>query len=119
MRRLTLSVSLVLLLVLLGGCSSNADEHMEKEVAILQELGDAYESDAPQSKIDEIAKRLADNHLEFDAMRLSKPDKKKLMERYQEELDKAYKRLTEAERQYKYRHRVKTGDDSPTTPAKQ
>jgi hypothetical protein len=119
MRRLALTVGLSSLLVLLGGCGNNADERMEKEIAILQELADAYESDAPQSKIDEITKRLSDNHHELDAMKLAKGDKKRLLERYEEELDRVRQRLAEAERQYKYRRQVKTRGNTASTPTKQ
>ena len=83
----------------------------------MHELADAYEHDAPQSKIDEITEAIAENHRRIGALNLPKSEKKKLQDRYYGEWEGISARLAILEKQYKDRAKAKRSGDAAMTPA--
>ena len=94
------------LMVALTGCSgTTADRLLEEQITLLYELADAFDNDAPQAKIDEISKLLADNHRQLDDLKLPERTKKKLVADHQSSLNPALLRLAKSEAEHKKRNR--------------
>jgi hypothetical protein len=62
---------------------------MKEQVTILNQMAEAMDSADPQAKLEELAKKLNGNAKKLDALELSDAAKKKLDEKYGQELQKA------------------------------
>ena len=71
MRILTLLLGLSMLLFAIPGCESSADRLLEERIALIGELADAYDNDAPQETIDELNKRIEENTRKLDELKLA------------------------------------------------
>jgi len=71
------------------GCGSSPDSLMKEQVTILNQMAEAMDSADPQAKLEELAKKLNGNAKKLDALKLSDAAKKKLDEKYGQELQKA------------------------------
>jgi hypothetical protein len=59
-------------------------------------MADAIEKDQPESKIEEIKKRMEETDKKMEKLKLSDDQKKKLIEKHKAELDAAVGRLMKA-----------------------
>lgn len=90
----TLAASLLVVALCTNGCNRNsADAVMKDNIAAMNELADAVESNAPEGKISEIQKRLEENNKKLEDLKLSEEEKKQLIERHKDEYTKAANRL--------------------------
>jgi hypothetical protein len=96
MRKLFGLASLFLVVCGVSGCGANADGLVKEEIQTMNDLADALENKAPEAKVSELKKKLEDTDKKLQALKLSGADKKKLVERHQEELMKASMRLAKA-----------------------
>jgi len=88
---------LVLLgLVPLAGCGSQADALVKKQIDGMNKTADAIESGASEDEIKRLTEELTKTGEALDALKLSDAEKKALVEKYKEEAEKAGKRLTNA-----------------------
>jgi hypothetical protein len=88
----------------LAGCGgSSADRLVEEEITLLNEMADAYESDAPQATINEIGLRIKEIHKQLDDLKLTQAAKKRIMADHQDGLKRVNDRLAEAERKHEQR----------------
>jgi hypothetical protein len=96
MRGLVLTVGLLLLLGMLAGCGTSADRLVREQIGLLEELADAYENGAPQSKIDEIKKEMVENDKKLEELKLSEDAKRKALLPYKDAMDRANQRIEAA-----------------------
>jgi hypothetical protein len=69
---------------------------MKDQIKLMNELAEAMESGADQSKLDALNKQLNETAEKFKALKLSEADTKKLAEKYKDDLGKAVTRLMAA-----------------------
>jgi chromosome segregation ATPase len=86
----------LVLLCGVSGCGSSADSLIKEEIKGMDDLADALENNAPQSKIDEISKRLKETDKKLEDLKLSDEEKKKVIEQNKAELERVTKRLAAA-----------------------
>jgi hypothetical protein len=96
MRNLALTIGLFILLGLLSGCGAPVDRLVKEQIGLLNELADAYENGAPQSKIDEIKQALDENDEKIKELKLPNDAKRRIKRDYDGQLRQALKRITEA-----------------------
>jgi hypothetical protein len=89
-----LLVGCLLLALILAGCGSSGESAIREQIHLMNELADALEAGAPQAKLDEISKKMADNGKKLEA--LSEDERKKLVEKHSEERANASMRLANA-----------------------
>ena len=83
-------------LVALTGCGRSPDALVEQQIGQMNEWADAIEAGADQAKIDAIEERLTETKKALEELDLSDAEKKKLAEKYGEELGKATARVMKA-----------------------
>jgi len=93
MKRLVLVTCGLVLVTCVGGCGSSADSLMKEQIKLMNEMADAVESGADQSKIDAIGKKMKENEEKFNGLKLSEEEKKKLVEKYNDDIAKAVTRM--------------------------
>lgn len=91
------STVVLIALVPLAGCGQSADGLFQQQVDQLNELADAFEVGAEQAEIDAIEKRMKEAKEAFDGLNLSDDEKKRLIEKYGEEMTEASARLMKAQ----------------------
>ena len=99
MKRLASAACVLILLSKLTGCGSggsSADSLMKEQIKLMNELAEAMESGADQSKVEALNKKLNETAEKFKALKLSEDDTKKLAEKYKDDLGKAVMRLMAA-----------------------
>jgi hypothetical protein len=79
-----------------SGCGASADSLMKDQIKLMNELADAMESNAAESKLADIKKRMDENSKKLDGLKLSEEDKKRLLEKHKDEFAKATGRLMQA-----------------------
>jgi hypothetical protein len=86
------------LLVLGGlcGCGSGPDGVVKAQIKTTNDLANALESNAPEADVQEIQKRLDHLRGQLSGLKLSETEEKKLMEKYQPEMEAATQRLMTA-----------------------
>jgi hypothetical protein len=112
MKRLALTIGFCILLGTIAGCGSKADRLVKEQIGLLNELAGAYDSGAPQSRIDEIKQALDENDKMIEDLKLSDDAKRRIKREYDAELRQALKRITDA------RRRAGLNDDG-SAPSKQ
>jgi hypothetical protein len=96
MRTLFVTVCGVVLVASVSGCGSSGDSLMKDQIALMNELADALENGADQSKVEALTKKSTENGEKLKALNLSEAEMNKLGERYKDELAKATTRLANA-----------------------
>jgi predicted Holliday junction resolvase-like endonuclease len=95
--RKTLYVGAMIALVFtMNGCGSNADGLMSDMIRCMNDMADAMEKKAPEEKLTEIKTRMENIGKKLDALKLSEDEKKKLLEKHKDAMEKAAKRITDA-----------------------
>ncbi len=91
---------LMLAIPLLAACGicgcGGADGLMRDQIKLMNETAEAIESKAPQEKINELEKRLEENGKKLEELKLSDEEKKKLLEKHNDEMMKAGMRYAKA-----------------------
>ncbi len=95
MKKKAVLSGICLLLFAVSGCSS-ADGLMQEMINNMNDLAQGYESNAPDAKLKELQAKLDDTGKKLDALKLSDDDKKKLMEKYKDPMQKAGQRMVTA-----------------------
>jgi hypothetical protein len=96
MRKLAQFSGLFILLGLVSGCGATSDRLVKEQIGLLNELADAYESGAPQSRIDEIKQALDENDEKIKELKLPDEAKRRIKRDYDADVRKALKRIEEA-----------------------
>ncbi|HMF12349.1 MAG TPA: hypothetical protein VKE94_08585 [Gemmataceae bacterium] len=96
MNRLIVVACGLLLILGVSGCGSNADSLMKEQIKLMNELADALEGGADQAKIEAINTKMKENGEKLEALKLSEADKKKLAEKYKDDMTKVGARLASA-----------------------
>lgn len=112
MRILALTAGLFILLGAVSGCGSAPDRLVQEQIGLLNELADAYENGAPQSKIDEIRQALDENDKKIEELKLSDNAKRRIKRDYDPQVRRALERIEAARKRAGIRE-----DSSP--PSKQ
>jgi hypothetical protein len=95
--RKTLTFLLALMLLPgLSGCTGAADSLLEEQIHYMNELADALNNGAPDSKIFEIKAKIQESGRKLQDLKLSEQEKKLLGERHRLELQRASQRVDEA-----------------------
>jgi hypothetical protein len=94
-KKLIVSASVLILLCGVSGCGSNADSLVKDQIRLTNELADALEK-KDEAKIKDLTQKLEDTGKKLDALNLSHDEKKKLAERYKDDLQKAGMRMAKA-----------------------
>jgi hypothetical protein len=86
------------LLVLCGvsGCGSGADGVVKAQVKTMNDLANALEANASEAEVDTIQKRLDHLRENLNDLKLSEAEERKLMEKYQPEMERATQRVMNA-----------------------
>jgi hypothetical protein len=95
MRRVIV-VGAVLVLGSLSGCGSGADGVIKAQIKTTNDLANALESNAPEADVQEIQKRLDHLREQLSSLKLPEAEERKLMEKYQPEMEAATQRLMHA-----------------------
>ncbi len=96
MWRLVKLGSLFVAVCAISGCGASADSLMKDQIQLLNQLAEAYETKAPEAKINEIKQKQEENNKKFGDLKLSPDDAKKLAEKYDGELKTAIMRYMKA-----------------------
>jgi hypothetical protein len=96
MKKFLLVACGLVLIAGVSGCGSSADSLWKDQIKLMNELADALESGAAQSKIDDIGKKIKDNDEKLKALKLSDTDRRKLLVKYKDDMAKASKRVLAA-----------------------
>lgn len=96
MYRMLSVVCLVVVSLSFAGCGSSEDALVENQIRDMNAMADALESDASQQEIAAIEARMKENEKALEALDLSKEQQEALMEKHQDEIEKASKRMMEA-----------------------
>jgi hypothetical protein len=86
---------MVVLLCGVIGCGGNADSLVKDEIKCMNELADAFEK-KDDARAKELQTKLEETDKKLQALKLSDEQKKQLISRHQEELQKASTRLAQA-----------------------
>jgi peptidoglycan hydrolase CwlO-like protein len=84
------------IMIATSGCGSSADSLINDMIRCMNEMADPMEKSAPKEKLDQIKSRMEDIDKKMKALNLSEDEKKKLMEKHKDALEKAGKRMAEA-----------------------
>ncbi|MBN2021250.1 MAG: hypothetical protein JW809_00510 [Pirellulales bacterium] len=95
MKRTCLGLALLTLAAVVG-CGSRAESLLEKQIAGMNKTADAIEAGASEAEIKKLTDELAKTGEALDALKLSDAEKKALIEKYKDQVEKASRRLTEA-----------------------
>jgi hypothetical protein len=87
-----------MLLLLFGasGCSSSPDSLIKDQISLMNDMADALEK-GDEAKAKSIAEKMKEVDKKLEALKLSEDDKKKLGEKYKDELTKAAMRMLQAQ----------------------
>jgi hypothetical protein len=85
----------VALLISVSGCEKSAEDRTKKQIDLMNDLADAIEK-KDEAKAKSVAQELKENGEKLKAMNLSDDDKKKIAEKYKEDLGKALGKLLAA-----------------------
>ncbi len=96
MRKVFVLASVIVLSVTAIGCGPDPDALMKDQIKAMNDMAEALENDAPESKLEEIGKRTKEINEKIEGLSLSDEEKKKLVERHKDELTKATVRLQAA-----------------------
>ncbi len=96
MRKAAYVSVLLVAVVPLVGCGKNADSLITQQIADINQLADALESGAEQSKIEALTDRMNATVKALEDLSLSQEEKNKLTEKHGAELLAARTRLTKA-----------------------
>lgn len=97
MKCLFFTAGAVVLLCGLNGCGSKTDDSLVKDnIRLTNDLAEAIETDAPQAKVTELQKNLAENATKLRDLKLEPSEWAKFTEKHRDEWGKANKRLQNA-----------------------
>src|SRR5262249_16443338 len=111
MKKFALTLSRPILLLALAGGESRADRLIKDQIALLEEMADAYDSNAPQATINEIKKRMDENDKRLEDLKLTEDAKRKFVLKHKAELDQATERVNEAKKRHEKRTEGKLGNE--------
>jgi hypothetical protein len=80
----------------LSGCGSSADSLMKDQINLMNEMADAIEKGEPEAKLQTLKQRGEEIEKKMKAMNISDAEKKRLEEKYKDDLTKALGRLLKA-----------------------
>src|SRR5262245_1920443 len=96
MRKTSIVAVMFASIVTVSGCGSSADSLVNDMIRCMNDMADAMEKSAPKEKLDQIKSRMEEIDNKMKALNLSEDQKKKLMEKHKDALEKAGKRMAEA-----------------------
>ena len=88
--------SIALLLFAVSGCGANADSLVQEQIKEMNDLAQAMETNAPDSTIKDIQKKMEDTNQKLKDLKVSDEEGKKLADKYKDDLTKALQRLLKA-----------------------
>lgn len=92
MKRIIATAGALMLIVNLSGCSGSAEDVTKKQIDLMNDLADAIEK-KDEAKAKSIAQELKENGEKLKGMNLSDDEKKKIGEKYKDDMLKAVGRL--------------------------
>ena len=96
MKKLFTLLGLFLLLCGVSGCGSSADSLVKEQIQNMNNLAEALENKAPDSKISELSEKYKATDQKLNDLKLSDEEKKAVMEKNKDEYGKAAIRLAKA-----------------------
>jgi hypothetical protein len=77
-------------------CGASAESLMQDQIQLMNQLAEAYETKAPEAKINEIKQKLQENNTKLGELKMSADDAMKLADKYKDETTKAVARYMKA-----------------------
>ncbi len=96
MKNLVLYVSLGLLSLTLVGCGSKADRLIKKQIKLMNKVADRMENGATEADIKDLTDEMKEIGKQLDELELSEEEKKKLEEKYKDDMKEATERMMKA-----------------------
>ena len=96
MKKFIATACMVGCFLIISGCSSEADDLMKDQLKLMNEWADAIEKNEPESRMNDIQKRMEELGKRSEKLKLSDDEKKKLEERYKDDIVKTSTRLQKA-----------------------
>ena len=97
MKNFVLALTLCLFAVSLVGCGSKADRLVKKQIKLMNKMADELEAGKSRKDLKDLEDQMNEIGKEMNDLDLSKEEKDRLKEKYEDKLTDAMKRLMEAQ----------------------